>query len=162
MFDLDPLQQDKQVRRLIERNARSRIEKKIIEDQKEKGVNYIKHINSLSDLVRDDGLRALNCSYEEPGFKQTIEKKAGLASHNQDKKSLFKSPIMKIDLDLEADKGKDDNKDNNYFKDKDNCDGKNRNRNRKCNNRIDKEKDNNNILIRNYFALSLPQESSLD
>jgi len=61
------------VEREIKRLERARIEKKIFEDQKRKGLNNLKGIKSIDDVIEEENYKTWNFSIEKKTYKDTIQ-----------------------------------------------------------------------------------------
>ena len=74
MFDVNPLLHDKMVQKEVERFERARIEKKIAEIQKKKGITNLKQFKNLDALLKEEEeLPQWNFGLEKKTYKDTLD-----------------------------------------------------------------------------------------
>jgi len=74
------------IKKLVEHNERSRIEKRLLEIQKQKGSNSLKLIRNIDNLIKDPEFKPLKFSIEDYGFKDSIENRQKKAEKKEKSK----------------------------------------------------------------------------
>jgi hypothetical protein len=86
VFEVNPLAHDKYIEKEYNRFEKARVEKKLTEIQKKKGVTNLKILKNLDALLLDDALPNMNFQIEKRFNKETIE--------NQNKSEKRKKSAM--------------------------------------------------------------------
>jgi len=73
VFDVNPLLHDEMVQKEVERFERARIEKKIAEIQKNKGIMSLKQFKNLDVLLKDEELVSMKFGLEKKTYKDSID-----------------------------------------------------------------------------------------
>jgi len=73
LFDVNPLIHDELIKKEVERFERARVEKKIQELQKKKGINNLKMFKNLDVLLKEEDLPNWNFSIERKCHKESID-----------------------------------------------------------------------------------------
>lgn len=73
IFERNPLAENSEYKKEIERHERARLEKRIAEIQKEKGINNLKNVKNLDELIKGKETPAWNCGLEMKHFKNTLD-----------------------------------------------------------------------------------------
>ena len=82
IFQENPLVHDKNVKKEVERFEQARLERKIVELQKKKGINNLKQLKNLEDLLKGEENKAWGFDVEKKTFKDTFN------NFNKDRSSL--------------------------------------------------------------------------
>jgi len=101
VFEVNPLLHDELVKKEVDRFERARVEKKIQELQKKKGINNIKQYN-IDELIKEEELPCWNFAMERKNHRETIEttnrneKKAQSNSTRQEFKKTVRETKMEM------------------------------------------------------------------
>ena len=72
IFQKNPLQNDFRIKKHIEQKERARIEKKICEIQKKKGINNLKNLKNIGELIKEEVVSGFKFGLETKRDKETF------------------------------------------------------------------------------------------
>jgi len=73
VFETNPIKDDKDIKKRIERYERARIEKKLCELQKQKGVNNFKNVANIEEMIKKEEHTPWHFGIEAKTYKDTFE-----------------------------------------------------------------------------------------
>jgi hypothetical protein len=73
VFEVNPLIHDKFVEKEVKRFEKARIERKIVEIQKKKGINNLKTVKNLEELLVDEDYPSMTFEIEKRTYKDNID-----------------------------------------------------------------------------------------
>jgi hypothetical protein len=73
VFQTNPIQNDEDVKKKVERYERARIEKKLCELQKKKGVNNFKNVSNIEEMIKKEEHTPMKFGIESKTYKDTFE-----------------------------------------------------------------------------------------
>ena len=76
------MQNDEKVKILIEKKERARIERKICDIQKKKGINNLKNFKNIEELLKDEKVPSFKFGLETKRDKETFESRKLLNKNN--------------------------------------------------------------------------------
>jgi hypothetical protein len=111
VFEINPILEDEQVKKETDRLERARIEKKLADLIKKKGVLNLRNFNDIESIVKEDrNLRPFDCSIEVKSNKDTFnifrqEKRLTATSTSPVKKKYVQKsespiPMLSINIDM--------------------------------------------------------------
>jgi len=93
---VNPLIHDKFVEKEVKRFEKARIERKIIEIQKKKGINNLKTVKNLEELLVDEDYPSMTFEIEKRTFKDNIDSmnRSERRNNSSEKKSDFMKTVV--------------------------------------------------------------------
>jgi hypothetical protein len=88
---VNPLIHDENVKKEVERFERARLERKIADIQKKKGISNLKQLKNLDVLLKDEELPSWNFNIEKKTYKDTINNLTNGSFDNTNNKDTRKS-----------------------------------------------------------------------